>query len=61
VLRYVASIEDKDAVVTVLIPEIVPRKRYHEILHNQRGKLLATVLRARADVIVATLPFKLHE
>ena len=61
VLRYVASIEDKDAVVTVLIPEIVPRKRYHEILHNQRGKLLATVLRARADVIVATLPFRLHE
>jgi hypothetical protein len=61
VLRYVASIEDEDALVTVLIPEIVPRKRYHEILHNQRGRLLAAVLRARADVIVATLPFKLHE
>jgi amino acid transporter len=61
VLRYVASIEDEDAVVTVLIAEIVPRKRYHEILHNQRGRLLEAVLRARADVIVATLPFKLHE
>ena len=61
VLRYVASIEDEDAVVTVLIPEIIPRKRYHEILHNQRGRLLAAVLKARTDVIVATLPFKLHE
>jgi amino acid transporter len=61
VLRYVASIEDEDAVVTVLIAEIIPRKRYHEILHNQRGRLLEAVLRARADVIVATLPFKLHE
>ena len=30
--------------ITVLIAEIVPRKRYHEILHNQRGRLLATVL-----------------
>lgn len=61
VLRYVDSMEDTDAVVTVLIPEIVPRRRRHEILHNQRGRLLAAVLKARTDVIVATLPFKLHE
>jgi amino acid transporter len=61
VLRYVDSIEDSDAVVTVLIAEIVPRKRRQEILHNQRGRLLATVLKARTDVIVATFPFKLHD
>ena len=61
VLRYVASIEDEDALITVLIAEIQPRKRYHEILHNQRGRLLAEVLRARTDVIVATLPFRLHD
>ena len=61
VLRYLASIEDADALVTVLIAEIVPGKRRHEILHNQRGRLLAAVLRARTDVIVATLPFKLHD
>jgi amino acid transporter len=61
VLSYVASIEDTDAVVIVLIAEIVPRKRRHEILHNQRGRLLAAVLRARTDVIVATLPLKLHD
>jgi hypothetical protein len=63
VLRYVASVkeDEHDVVVTVLIPEIVPRRRYHEILHNQRGRLLAAVLRMRGDVIVATLPFKLHD
>jgi hypothetical protein len=61
VLRYVESIEDEDALITVLIAEIQPRKRYHEILHNQRGRLLAEVLRARTDVIVATLPFRLHD
>jgi hypothetical protein len=48
-------------VITVLIAEVQPRKRYHEILHNQRGRLLAEVLRARTDVIVATLPFRLHD
>jgi amino acid transporter len=61
VLRYVESIESEDAIVTVLIPEIVPRRRRHEILHNQRGRLLGTVLRMRTNVIVATLPFKLHD
>jgi amino acid transporter len=61
VIRYIESIEPGDAVVTVLIPEVVPRRRRHEILHNQRGRLLAAVLKSRTDVIVATLPFKLHD
>jgi hypothetical protein len=61
VLRYVESIHEDDAIIIVLIAEIVPRKRRHEILHNQRGRLLGAVLRARTDVIVASLPFKLHD
>jgi hypothetical protein len=61
VLRYVKSIESEDATVTVLIPEIMPRRRWHEILHNQRGRLLEAVLKARTDVVIATLPFHIHE
>ena len=41
--------------MTVLISEIQPRKRRHELLHNQRGLILAAALRARTDAIVATL------
>jgi amino acid transporter len=61
VLRYIRSAQSEEATITVLIPELVPRKRRHEILHNQRGRLLAAVLKARTDVVVATLPFHLHE
>ena len=62
VLAYVQSMQADDRAVTVLIPEIVPRKRRHEILHNQRGRLLEAVLKARTDgVVVATLPFHLHD
>ena len=60
-LRYVESIEDREAVVMVLIPELVPSKRRHELLHNQRGRILEAVLQSRTDVIVATLPFRIHE
>ena len=62
VLRYVESIQAQDATITVLIPEIIPGKRRHEILHNQRGRLLETALKSHtADVVVATLPFHIHD
>ncbi len=61
VLNYVASIDADNAVVTVLIPEIIPSKRRHEILHNQRGRLLEAALKARTSVVVATLPFHIHD
>jgi amino acid transporter len=61
VLRYVESIQDEDATIIVLIPEILPRKRRHEILHNQRGRLLEAVLKARTDVVIATLPFHIQD
>lgn len=62
VVRYVNAIPADGKTVTVLIPEIVPNKRRREILHNQRGRLLETVLKARTrGVIVATLPFHIGD
>lgn len=61
VLRYIESIEREDLTITVLIPEIIPRKRRHEILHNQRGRLLESVLKQHTEVVVATLPFHIHD
>jgi amino acid transporter len=61
VLKYVRSVESEDAQITVLIGQLMPRKRRHEILHNQRGRFLEAVLKARTNVVVATLPFHLHE
>jgi amino acid transporter len=61
VLKYVKGVENEDITITVLIPEIVPRKRRHEILHNQRARLLAAVLKARTNVVIAILPFHLHD
>ena len=61
VLKYVKSIENEDATIVVLIPEVLPRKRRHEILHNQRARLLAAVLKSRTNVVIASLPFHLHD
>lgn len=61
VLSYIRSVEDEDATITVLIAQIIPSKRRHEILHNQRGRLLEAVLKARTNVVVAVMPFHIHD
>jgi amino acid transporter len=62
VLRYVTSIQAKDATITVLIPEIVPSKRRHEILHNQRGRLLESALKTHTTgVVIAIFPFHIKD
>ncbi|MDL4815258.1 hypothetical protein [Actinomadura opuntiae] len=48
-----------DRQVAVLVPEVRPRRWRHRILQNQRGLLLATVLRASTDVIICTIPHRL--
>jgi amino acid transporter len=61
VLRYIESLKGEDATITVLIPDLRPSKRRHEILHNQRTRLLETVLKARTDIVIAILPFHIHD
>jgi amino acid transporter len=46
--------------VTVLVPQVEPRRRRYQVLQNQRGRLLAVALRRRTDVVVATLPFRVQ-
>jgi amino acid transporter len=57
VLHYIDNVPRDDVTITVLIPEIIPRKRRREILHNQRGRLLESALKSRSDIVVATYPF----
>jgi hypothetical protein len=62
IIHYVSDREDEGRMqVTVLISELTPDKRRHAILHNQRGKILTTLLRQRTDAVIATLPFRIHD
>ncbi|MEU8590805.1 amino acid permease [Streptomyces sp. NPDC048664] len=58
-VEYVREAARDGRQIAVLIPEVEPRHRRYEILQNQRGLLLATVLRARTDVVVCMLPYRL--
>jgi len=60
ILEYVEQAQQGGRQIAVLIPEVEPRKWRYRILQNQRGLLLATMLRARTDVLVCTLPYRLN-
>ncbi|HEV2922756.1 MAG TPA: APC family permease [Solirubrobacteraceae bacterium] len=61
VLHYIDSLDQQNLTITVLIPEIIPRKRRHEIFHDQRGRLLEAALKQNTEVVIATLPFHTHD
>ncbi|PLR90852.1 APC family permease [Bacillus sp. T33-2] len=47
--------------VTVLIPQFIPKKWWHNILHNQTSLLIRAYLLYRRDVVVVTVPYHLKK
>ncbi|WP_409346225.1 APC family permease [Paenibacillus sp. MBLB4367] len=47
--------------VTVIIPQFIPKKGWHNILHNQSSLLIRTHLLYRRNVIVTTVPYHLKK
>jgi hypothetical protein len=59
IVEYVQRAAEGGRQIVVLIPEVEPRHRRYQILQNQRGLLLAAALRARTDVVVCVVPYRL--
>ncbi|MFD5074170.1 APC family permease [Streptomyces sp. NPDC058371] len=59
IVDYVLRAAQDGRQIAVLIPEVEPLHRRYQILQNQRGLLLAAALRARTDVVVCVVPYRL--
>ncbi len=62
-LRYIERLSrqgDKQ-MITVLLPEFVPAKWWHQLLHNQSSLLLKGALLFRKGVIVTSVPYHLEK
>jgi amino acid transporter len=62
-LRYVERLsrQGDNLMVTVLLPEFVPAKWWHQLLHNQSSLLLKGALLFRKGVIVTSVPYHLEK
>ena len=61
-LEYLEGVEREvaDDYVTVLLPEFVPARWWHHLLHNQRALLIKGALLFRPHVVVTSVPFHLE-
>ena len=62
-LEYIEMINDErpDDFITVLLPEFVPARWWHHLLHNQRALLIKGALLFRRNVVVASIPYHLKD
>ncbi|MFF2890113.1 APC family permease [Paenibacillus sp. NPDC057967] len=47
--------------VTVVIPQFIPKKGWHNLLHNQSSFMIRTHLLYRKDIIITTVPYHLKK
>lgn len=50
---------DQNYLITVVVPEFIPKKPWHNLLHNQTSFRLKMHLIYQKNVILCTIPFKL--
>ncbi|NMD70504.1 APC family permease [Bacillus sp. DNRA2] len=59
--KFIDTVEHKASEanyqVTVIIPQFIPKKGWHHILHNQSSLLIRTYLLYKRKVVVSTVPF----
>ncbi|KFN01770.1 APC family permease [Bacillus clarus] len=53
--------QEKQRFVTVLIPQFITKKSWHNILHNQSSVLLRVYLLYKKNVIVTTVPYRFRK
>ena len=61
-LDYIDQVERErsNAYITVVLPEFVPSRWWHHLLHNQRALLIKGALLFRPNVVVTSVPFHLR-
>ena len=63
--KFVDTVEHKASEsnyqVTVIIPQFIPKKGWHNILHNQSSLLIRAFLLYRRNVIITTVPYHLKK
>lgn len=63
IMRYLdaVQVERTNHIVTVIVPEFVPVKWWHSILHGNTGWILRLALLSRKDVVMTSVRYELHD
>lgn len=63
ITRFIDKINHKataeDYLITVIIPQFITNRRWHNLLHNQTSFMLKVHLFYRKNIVISTIPYKL--
>ncbi|MED4229049.1 hypothetical protein [Neobacillus cucumis] len=62
--RLIKMIDEKEefkSQIQIIIPQFIPKKGWHNILHNQTALLLRLWLYRHKDVVITTVPYHLKK
>ncbi|MGG1554357.1 APC family permease [Paenibacillus ferrarius] len=58
--RIDTHVSEKQSIM-VILPQFIPKKWWHRLLHNQSASRIRSKLQADKDIVVATVPYHLHQ
>ncbi|MFD0695684.1 APC family permease [Paenibacillus sp. GCM10027628] len=58
--RIDTHVSEKQSIM-VILPQFIPKKWWHRLLHNQSASRIRSKLQSDKDIVVATVPYHLHE
>ena len=57
-IRELARRRQPNEVMTVVVPQFVPEKRWHNVLHAQTGMLLRLALMFEPGIVITSVPYQ---
>ncbi|MDP4083692.1 MAG: APC family permease [Bacillota bacterium] len=60
-IHVIEEKEDHEGQIHIIIPQFIPKKWWHNLLHNQTALLLRLWLMRNKDVVISTVPYHLRK
>jgi len=63
ILEYIKRIADQrqpNETITIVVPQFVPRRRWHNLLHAQTAVLLRLALLFKPGIVITNVPYHVH-
>jgi amino acid transporter len=57
-VRQVSARRQPNEVLTIVVPQFVPRKRWHNVLHAQTAVMLRLALMFRPGIVITSVPYQ---
>jgi amino acid transporter len=60
-IKTIAALRQPNETITIVVPQFVPRKWWHQLLHAQTAVLLRMALVNYSGIVITSVPYRLRE